>query len=57
MVDAQRLYRPDGRTFASWVERKGSVSVDKDKLKLKYPDIYNECLKTGAGSRYVKYNV
>jgi predicted phage-related endonuclease len=57
MVDAQRLYRPDGRTFASWVERKGSVSVDKDKLKLKYPDIYNECLKTGAGTRYVKYTV
>lgn len=57
MIDTQRLIGPDGKGFASWVERKGTATVDKVKLQNKYPDIYNECLKTGAGSRYVKYNV
>ena len=57
MIDTQRLIGPDGKGFASWVERKGTTTVDKVKLQNKYPDIYNECLKTGAGSRYVKYNV
>ena len=47
----------DGKTFATWVERKGAVSVDKKLLETKYPDIYKECLKQGAPTRYIKYNV
>ena len=57
MVDASKLLRKDGRTFATWVERKGAVSIDKVMLQNKYPDIYNECLKTGLPTRYVKYTV
>jgi putative phage-type endonuclease len=47
----------DGKTFATWVERKGAVSVDKKLLEAKYPVIYKECLKQGAPTRYIKYNV
>lgn len=47
----------DGKTFATWVERKGAVSVDKKLLEAKYPEIYKECLKQGAPTRYIKYNV
>jgi hypothetical protein len=57
MVDASKLLRQDGRTFATWVERKGAASIDKVMLQNKYPDIYNECLKTGLPTRYVKYTV
>lgn len=57
MVDASKLLRQDGRTFATWVERKGAVSIDKAMLQNKYPEIYNECLKTGMPTRYVKYTV
>ena len=57
MVDASRLLTPDGKSFASWVERKGTTGVDKKLLQTKYPDVYNECMKTGMPSRYVKYNV
>jgi hypothetical protein len=39
------------------VERKGTTGVDKKLLQTKYPDVYNECMKTGMPSRYVKYNV
>lgn len=56
MVDASRLLYK-GRTFATWVERKGSISVDKLKLQNKYPEIYKECLKEGMPTRYVKYTV
>lgn len=56
MVDASKLtYK--GRVFATWVERKGSISVDKAKLESKFPDVYKQCLKQGMGSRYVKYTV
>lgn len=47
----------DGKTFATWVERKGSVSIDKNLLKEKYPEIYNECLKQGLPIRYIMYKV
>ena len=56
MVDASKLLHK-GRTFATWVERKGSVTVDKAKLQNLYPDAYEKCLKQGAGTRYVKYSV
>lgn len=56
MVDHCRMLC-DGKTFASWVERKGALSIDKKLLQTKYPDIYNECLKQGCPTRYIKYNV
>lgn len=56
MVDHSKM-TCNGRTFASWVERKGTVSVDKELLKKKYPEIYEECLKQGQGTRYIRYSV
>lgn len=56
MVDASKLLYK-GRVFATWVERKGGVSVDKVKLQNLYPDVYEKCLKQGVTSRYVKYSV
>lgn len=56
MVDVSRLTFK-GRNFASWVERKGTVSIDKTKLQSKYPEVYNDCLKQGMGTRYVKFTV
>jgi hypothetical protein len=56
MVDHSRAVC-DGKTFATWVERKGAVSVDKKLLETKYPEIYKECLKQGVPTRYIKYNV
>lgn len=56
MVDAERLTF-DGKTFASWVERKGSVSVDKAKLQKEFPEAYEACLKQGKGTRYVRFSV
>lgn len=55
MIDVSKL-TCNGHTFATWVERKGTVSIDKDRLKNEYPDIYQKVLKQGAGSRYIKYN-
>lgn len=46
----------EGKTFASWVERKGSVSVDAKKLQEFFPEAYEACKKEGLPSRYVKYN-
>ena len=57
MVDASKLLRQDGRTFATWVERKGATSIDKTMLQTKFPEAYNACLKTGMPTRYVKYTV
>lgn len=55
LLDVQKLMFK-GKTFASWVERKGVVSIDKTLLQTKYPDVYNQCLKQGLPSRYIKYN-
>lgn len=56
MVDVSKLVKSNGKVFASWVERKGSVTVDKALLQSQYPDVYQKVLKQGAGSRYIKYN-
>lgn len=56
MVETSKLVKSNGKVFASWVERKGSVTVDKALLQAKYPDVYEKVLKQGAGSRYIKYN-
>lgn len=56
MVDVERLTF-DGKPFASWVERKGSATIDKAKLQKKFPEAYEECLKVGKGTRYVRFTV
>lgn len=56
MIDHQRI-TCDGKTFASWVERKGSQSIDKVRLMNKYPDVYKDCVKQGPPTRYVRYSV
>ena len=56
MVDKSRLTY-NGRTFASWVERKGQTTIDKNLLMAKHPDVYSECLKTGVGTRYIMYKI
>jgi hypothetical protein len=56
MVDVSKLVKSNGKVFASWVERKGTVTVDKALLQSQYPDVYQKVLKQGAGSRYIKYN-
>ena len=54
MVDAPKLTH-DGATFASWVNKKGSDSIDKVKLMNKHPDAYQDCLKKGKDTRYVRF--
>lgn len=56
MIDHQRI-TCDGKTFASWVERKGAQSIDKVRLMNKYPDVYKDCVKQGPPTRYVRYSV
>lgn len=55
MLDSRRA-TCEGKTFASWVERKGSISVDAKKLQEYFPEAYEACKKEGLPSRYVKYN-
>lgn len=47
----------EGKTFCSWVERKGSTSIDANKLKELYPEAYETCKKEGLPSRYLRYSV
>ena len=56
MVDHSKMVC-DGKTFATWIERKGAASLDKNLLKQKYPEIYNECVKQGPPTRYIRYQV
>lgn len=56
MIDHSKL-TCDGKTFATWVERKSSVVLDKKLLQQKYPDIFAECSVQGMGTRYVRYSV
>lgn len=56
MIDHQRI-TCDGKTFASWVERKGAQSIDKVRLMNKYPEVYKDCVKQGPPTRYVRYSV
>ena len=46
----------EGKKFASWVERKGSIRVDSAKLKEFYPEVYDAVTSEGLPSRYIKYN-
>lgn len=55
LVDSSKLLY-QGKTFASWVVRKGSETVNKDKVKREYPDIYEKVKTQGSSSRYVRYS-
>lgn len=55
MIDAPRM-TCEGKTFCSWVERKGSTKIDSKKLKELYPEAYEACSSEGLPSRYLKFN-
>lgn len=55
MMDSPRT-TCEGKKFASWVERKGSIRVDAKKLKEFYPEVYDAVTSEGLPSRYIKYN-
>lgn len=55
MMDSPRT-TCEGKKFASWVERKGSIKVDAAKLKEFYPKVYEAVTSEGLPSRYIKYN-
>lgn len=54
LIDNSKLVC-EGRTFASWVERKGQVSIDTKLLQTKFPEAYEACKRVGLGTRYVRY--
>ena len=56
MLNAKRALC-EGKTFASWVERKGSVMIDSKKLQELYPEAFEACKKEGLPSRYLRYSV
>ncbi len=47
----------DGKYLATWSNRKGSESFDKDAFKKEFPDIYPRFLKRGADTRTFKIEV
>ena len=51
MKDASTLIMPDGQIAATWKSAKDSRRMDLDILKAEYPDVYERCLVTKAGSR------
>lgn len=44
------------KKFASYVVRRGSLTVDIKKLKELYPKVYNNVTKLGAGSKYIRFS-
>lgn len=54
MSDADALTY-EGSRIASYVERAGSTSIDKELLKSIAPDIYQRVLKRGAPVNYIKF--
>jgi putative phage-type endonuclease len=51
MQDGELLVGEEGHCYATWKNTVGRTSVDTKKLKDKYTDIYQECLKTNNGYR------
>lgn len=47
----------DGKSFASWVERKGSTSIDKELLKKLYPEVYDAVKTEGLPTRYLRFMI
>lgn len=50
MKDAVSL-KHDGKTLVSWSVAKARQTLDTQRIRKEYPDIYDECLKTGVPSR------
>lgn len=55
MIDSPRM-TCEGKTFCSWVERKGGTKIDSNKLKELFPEAYEACSSEGLPSRYLKFN-
>ena len=51
MQDGELLVGEEGECYATWKNTTGRTSVDTTKLKAKYSDIYQECLKTNNSYR------
>ena len=55
LLDVQKLVCK-GKTFASWVERKGAVTIDKTILQQRFPEVYAQVTKQGLPTRYIRFN-
>ena len=51
MQDGELLVGEEGRCYATWKNSKGRASLDTNKLKSEYSDIYQECLKESGSYR------
>lgn len=51
MQDGELLVGEEGRCYATWKNSKGRTSLDTNKLKSEYSDIYRECLKESNSYR------
>lgn len=51
MQDGELLVGEEGECYVTWKNSKGRTSLDTNKLKGKYSDIYQECLKVSDGHR------
>lgn len=51
MQENEVLVGEEGHCYATWKNSKGKTSVDQNKLKEQYFDIYKECLKESSGHR------
>lgn len=51
MQDGELLVGEEGQCYVTWKNTAGRTSVDTNKLKEEYSDIYRECLKVGDGHR------
>lgn len=51
MQESEVLVGEEGHCYATWKNNKGRKSVDQNKLKEQYSDIYKECLKESSGYR------
>ncbi len=51
MQENEVLVGEEGECYATWKNSAGRTSVDTKKLKAKYSDIYQQCLKISNGHR------
>jgi len=51
MQDSEALIGEEGKCYATWKNSKGRASLDTNKLKSEYSDIYQECLKESGSYR------
>ena len=51
MQEGEALVGEEGHCYATWKNSKGRASLDTNKLKSEYSDIYQQCLKGGGSYR------